>query len=180
VGRCRKEAANPSRPGLFVRFCSRIPRSGRRIAMTRVLHGRWLGSSAIAWLVIAVVQMFAPAPARAGCSHPWVRDAGVSAAPFNLSNFASGGHKLLPEPSSSEGSGHRGPCAGRACSQPSEMPPISTVLMSPQRDQWGGLPANPAHSSIASSRGFSPQDDRRRPYRFPTPIERPPRLFAAK
>jgi hypothetical protein len=163
----------------FSAFLSAISRSGRPIAMTRVLHGRWPLSTAIAWLVIAAVHFGAPAAARAGCSHPWVRDAGISLAQFNLGIFGSDGEELLPEPRSSERSDHRGACAGGACSGPSESPPFSTVLVSRQSDQWGDLPAEPARS-LASSRGFLPADDGKRPYRFPSPIERPPRLFAAQ
>ncbi len=72
-----------------------LPMLGRPIAMTRVFRWRWVGRSAVACLVLAALNAVAPAQAQAGCSHPWVRDAGISASLLDLGMLESGRYLLL-------------------------------------------------------------------------------------
>jgi hypothetical protein len=166
---------------LFGRLNSGICRLlGRIIAMLRVVRIRWKGFSAAAWLVLAAMHALAPTQVQAGCSHPWVQASGISASLFDSSLLESGFQRSLPGPRSSpRSSDRRGPCADGSCSRSPELPPSSTGQISLSSEQWGNLPAGRLRMS-PQSRVFSLKDDQRRPYRIPTPIERPPRLDSAR
>jgi hypothetical protein len=147
--------------------------------MIRVFCGRWLTSSVVATLAFAAVQVLASAEARAGCGHPWVQGSGLSASLLDLSLVGSGVDPTPIQPASHRPSDRSGPCAGGACSRSPELPLSSTVEITPDGDHWGDLPADLA-CSPPGSRVFAPEDDRRRPARLPTAIERPPRLSPAR
>src|ERR1700677_655805 len=125
--------------------------------MTRVLRWRWIGSSVVAWLVLAAVNAILPAQAQAGCSHPWVQGPGASASLLDLGLLESGLHPSLPETGPAGSPDRPGPCAGGACPRSPEWPLRSTVQISPHSDQWGELPAEPARSR-PNSRGFTPEN----------------------
>jgi hypothetical protein len=143
--------------------------------MSRVLRWRWIGSSVVAWLVLAAVNAVLPARAEAGCSHPWVQSTRISTSLLDLGSIETGRHDSLAERGSPGSPGRPGPCAGGACSRSPELPLSSTVEVTPHSDHWGGLPAEPVRTQT-NSRDFMPEEDERRPAGFPAPIERPPRL----
>ena len=147
--------------------------------MTRVFRWRWLSSTAAAWLVLMAVHAVAPATVQAGCNHPWVQVSGIAASVFDLELLESGIRPSLPASRSPQPLDRRGACVGGACSPSPEIPPISSVEAQPYCEYWGDLPAEPVQLLLRSRVSWPAEHDQRRPTRFHTPIERPPRLLAA-
>jgi hypothetical protein len=151
----------------------------RRIAMTRVFRWRWIGSSVLAWLVLAAVNAVAPAQAQAGCGHPWVQSPGMASSLSDLGLLESALHPSPPEPGPPRPSDRPGRCAGGSCSRSPEFPPSSTVQVAPHSEHWVDLPA-PPDWSLPRSQSFTREHDHSRPAWFPSLIERPPRLNRAR
>ncbi len=95
----------------------------------------------MAWVVLLAVNVLCPVIAQAGCSHPWVQRAGISASLFDLGLLESGVNSAHPKALSGGSSNRRDPCAGGACSRSPELPPRSAVRISPTSEQWCELPA---------------------------------------
>ncbi len=129
--------------------------------MTRVICCRWASSTALAWLVLSVVNALVPTQAQAGCNSPWVRHSGLDQSLYELRLLDAGFESLIADPWSRQPSDRRGPCAGGSCSRLPDRSPRSTIVISIDGEHWGDVPAEGA-DSVLPSREFSPEDDQRR------------------
>jgi len=143
--------------------------------MMGAFRWRWLGC----WAVFAAAIAALPAPARAGCTHPWVQPTATANSLTDLALLSLNDRSDKPAPGFPVPAKPSGPCAGGACSQPTGFPPGSTIQVPSRSELWGELSVeSPPLVPIAGGLSLEPGCDR--PRRSLAHIERPPRRLTIR
>jgi hypothetical protein len=130
-------------------------------------------------LVLATFTAVAPAEARAGCTHPWVKSGDPHTALFDLAVLDPGSRALVPQPGSLPLENPPSPCKGGACSRspdrPASWPPS---VLSPGQ-LWADLPDG-IPSVVPQIQQFSPENGLLPTSLSVSLLERPPRRVLAR
>src|SRR5262245_42905553 len=109
--------------------------------MVRSFRWRWVGSLAVAGLVLTVSIASSPPEAQAGCDHPWVARTTPSHRLGDLAILDPVPGSPAPETGLPRSPGPRIPCLGGACSPAPHLPMGSTDPIPARIELWGDLPS---------------------------------------